>query len=77
MVKINGLKFFHFGGLNFPHLNVYCSLSCRASVTSLGTPQMLADLQASPFYPVPSAELRETVGWHQGLQLGVAALSNT
>lgn len=66
MVKINVLKFFHFGGLNFPHLSVYCNFSCRASMTSLGIPQMLADLQVDPFYPLPSAELWKAVGWHQG-----------
>lgn len=57
MVEINVLKFFHFGGLNFPHLKVDCSSSRRTSVTSLGIPQMLADLQVGPFYPLPSAEL--------------------
>lgn len=51
MVKINVLKFIHFGGLSFPHLKLYCSFSCRASVTSLGTPgcwQIFKQVHSTP-----------------------------
>lgn len=67
MVKINVLQVIHFGDLNFPHLKVYCSFSCRASVTSLGTPQMLADLQASPFPPLAQCRALEGCGMAPGL----------
>lgn len=44
-------------------------------MTSLGTPQMLADLQGTPLYLLPSAELWKAVGRHEGLPTGSCCFS--